>query len=56
MQKEDEILLLIKYDLRKESELITYLDEHHPYEIPEIISTKFDIENSDYIQWFFSEK
>ena len=56
VQKEDEILLLIKYDLRKESELITYLDEHHPYEIPEIISTKFDIENSDYIQWFFSGK
>lgn len=56
VQKEEEILLLIKYDLRKESELIAYLDEHHPYEVHEIISTKFDIENSEYIQWFFSEK
>jgi periplasmic divalent cation tolerance protein len=56
VKKEEEILLLIKYDIQKESELITYLKEYHSYEIPEIISTKFDIENSDYIQWFFSEK
>ena len=56
VKKEEEILLLIKYDIQKESELITYLKEHHSYENPEIISTKFDIKNSDYIQWFFSEK
>ena len=52
VKKEEEILLFINYDIQKESELTTYLKEHHSYETPEIISTKFDMENSDYIQWF----
>ncbi|MAJ45370.1 MAG: divalent-cation tolerance protein CutA [Candidatus Marinimicrobia bacterium] len=56
MQKEQEVLLLIKCDINKESELISFLREQHPHEVPEIISTNYEIKNLDYSHWFFLEK
>tara|TARA_B100001029_G_scaffold175395_1_gene176775 strand:- start:1405 stop:1722 length:318 start_codon:yes stop_codon:yes gene_type:complete len=54
-QKDNEVLLLIKYRIKNQIKIIEFIKKHHTYEIPEIITSDFEIKNEKYKQWFFIE-
>ena len=51
IQKDHEILMLIKTDREVFSKLEARIKELHPYQVPEIISVQLDQGNSDYLKW-----
>ncbi|RMD90648.1 MAG: divalent-cation tolerance protein CutA [Calditrichaeota bacterium] len=51
IQKDSEILLIIKTDRKLFSKLEAKIKELHPYEVPEIISMAIDQGSNDYLKW-----
>jgi periplasmic divalent cation tolerance protein len=51
IQKDQEFLLLIKTKERYYSALETLIREHHPYELPEIISVPIEKGLAEYLAW-----
>ncbi len=51
IQKEEEILLIIKTLPHKEQEITDFLSKNHPYKVPEILTLNSDNINSSYLQW-----
>lgn len=50
-----ESLLLIKTESRQVSSLIKYIQEIHPYAVPEILSLPINKGNSSYLNWLSRE-
>lgn len=51
VQEEDEIPLLIKTSAERYQAVETFLREHHPYELPEIIALPIVQGLSGYLEW-----
>ena len=54
VNNEEEILLLIKVRNEYEQKLILWINQNHPYKVPEIVSINSKLINKKYISWFFS--
>jgi len=52
IQNEKEILLIIKASSLKLEEIKDTISDFHDYEIPEIITSDFNILNENYEKWF----
>jgi periplasmic divalent cation tolerance protein len=53
VQKEHEAQLLIKTRASRLERVSTYLREHHPYEVPEILALPTQGGSSAYARWIF---
>ncbi|XP_023222905.1 protein CutA homolog isoform X1 [Centruroides sculpturatus] len=51
IQKDPELLLMIKTRSSRLEELTTYVRENHPYEVCEVISVPIQQGNLPYLQW-----
>lgn len=51
IQKDSEILLLIKTLPEKYEELEKFISENHSYEVPEIIAVSAEKGSADYLKW-----
>ena len=51
VETETEVQLLIKTRRTKFDEVAAWIDEHHPYEVPEIIATPVTRGLGSYIDW-----
>lgn len=51
MQREAEVLLLIKTTVSRYSDLESYISEYHPYDVPEIIRIPVTAGLSGYLDW-----
>lgn len=51
IQHDKEVLMVIKSRTARLDELTTYVREHHPYEVCEVISTPIQHGNPPYLQW-----
>ena len=51
IEKEQEILMLIKTEADLMLELGEFLDNQHPYEVPELISCNIEQASASYLQW-----
>ena len=52
--KNEECIMLIKTIENNIGKIKTILEIQHPYDIPEIICCNFDILNTSYNEWFYS--
>lgn len=50
-EKETEVLMVIKTDNTRYSELEATLQRLHPYELPEIIAVTLDNGSAEYLRW-----
>ncbi len=55
VEHDEEALLIVKTTRQRFDELRAWVVEHHPYDIPEIISLPLSDGLSDYIEWVKSE-
>ena len=55
VQEEGEVLLVIKTSVDRYPALENWLQEHHPYEVPEIISLPVDKGFHPYLTWITHE-
>tara|TARA_B100000941_G_scaffold271056_1_gene229488 strand:+ start:2186 stop:2500 length:315 start_codon:yes stop_codon:yes gene_type:complete len=55
VNKNEEFLILIKYNQSRESILLNFLGDNHPYEIPEVAVVDFTIKSKKYKRWFFEK-
>jgi periplasmic divalent cation tolerance protein len=55
VQDEAELLLLIKTRAERFSELEAWLKQHHPYEVPEVLSLPAGAVSSPYLAWLENE-
>jgi periplasmic divalent cation tolerance protein len=55
LQKDDEVLLVIKTKNSVYNELEKYIKEHHSYDIPEIVKVPLLNGYRDYLLWIDSE-
>ncbi|XP_064458978.1 protein CutA homolog isoform X2 [Ornithodoros turicata] len=51
IQKDKEVLMVIKSRTSRLDELTTYVRQNHPYEVCEVISTPIQHGNPPYLQW-----
>ncbi len=51
IERDSEVLLLIKTDAAHYSALETMIRQHHPYELPEIIGVSVEMGLPDYLRW-----
>ncbi len=51
LQREAEVLLLIKTTVSRYSDLESYISEYHPYDVPEIIRIPVTAGLSGYLDW-----
>lgn len=54
IETSDEYLLLIKTAESKVQKLQKIVKDIHPYEVPEIIKSEWDVLNVDYFKWILS--
>jgi periplasmic divalent cation tolerance protein len=52
---EGEVLLLAKTSRRAYGSLESWLLEHHPYEVPEVLALPVQAGATDYLDWVLSE-
>lgn len=52
---DEESMLIAKTSVNKIEELIEYVEENHPYDIPEVISFQLSEGLPDYIDWVLRE-
>ena len=52
LQNSRETMMLIKTIEPNVNKILIYLESKHPYQIPEIICSDFEILNDEYKQWF----
>jgi periplasmic divalent cation tolerance protein len=50
-QKSSEVRLTMKVDLQRKDNLIAWIRNHHPYEVPEILAWEVESANPDYSAW-----
>jgi periplasmic divalent cation tolerance protein len=55
LESQEEHLLLIKTVLASLESLMAWLEEHHPYELPEIIALPMTGGSERYLQWLRSD-
>jgi len=55
IENDEEALLMIKTSYQKVEDLIRYMQENHPYEVPDIISIPIMEGLPDYINWMLEE-
>ncbi|NBS15696.1 MAG: divalent-cation tolerance protein CutA [Gammaproteobacteria bacterium] len=55
LESQEEHLLLIKTVLASLESLTAWLEEHHPYELPEIIALPMTGGSERYLQWLRSD-
>jgi len=55
IENDEEALLMIKTSYQKVEDLIRYMQENHPYEVPDIISVPIMEGLPDYINWMLEE-
>jgi periplasmic divalent cation tolerance protein len=55
IENDEEALLMIKTSYLKVEDLIRYMQENHPYEVPDIISVPIMEGLPDYINWMLEE-
>ena len=51
IEKDSELLLMIKTRTDRVDELSAWVKENHPYDVCEVISTKIDSGNPPYLKW-----
>jgi len=51
LEQSPELQLLIKTRRGRFDELVTWLDEHHPYEVPEIVAIPAERVSEAYLAW-----
>nr|XP_014288397.1 protein CutA homolog isoform X2 [Halyomorpha halys] len=51
INEDSEVLMMIKTRTSKVSELTEFVKKNHPYEVCEVISTKIENGNQDYLSW-----
>jgi len=54
VEKDMEVLLLIKTTQDRYGAVESAIQQHHPYELPEIIAVTVDQGSSDYLRWITS--
>ncbi len=54
IERDNEVLLLIKTDTAHYSELETLIGHQHPYELPEIIGVSVEKGLPDYLRWIIT--
>ena len=54
VEKDTEVLLLIKSTRGRYAALQTAIQQHHPYELPEIIAVTVDDGSPEYLRWLTS--
>ena len=55
VQTEEEALLIIKTTAARFEKLCSFVEEHHPYDLPEIIALPLIDGFSEYIDWVHAE-
>jgi len=50
-QDDEEVQLFIKSRTSRAAELQSWLDEHHPYEVPEVLIVPIRGGSDDYLDW-----
>lgn len=55
IENDEEALLMIKTSYQKVEDLIRYMRDNHPYEVPDIISVPIMEGLPDYINWMLDE-
>ncbi|XP_024081950.1 protein CutA homolog [Cimex lectularius] len=54
INEDQEVMLIIKSRTSRIPELSNYIKANHPYEVCEVISTKIEDGNPDYLSWISS--
>ena len=54
VQRDEEILLIIKTRAERRDALFAYLAEHHPYEVPELIALPITAGSASYLRFIES--
>jgi periplasmic divalent cation tolerance protein len=54
VEKENEVLLLIKTTRERYAALQTAIQQHHPYELPEVLAVTVDDGSPEYLRWLAS--
>jgi periplasmic divalent cation tolerance protein len=55
VQKDDELLLMIKSRESLVSQIVSDVRQNHPYDVPEVISVPIGGGNEAYMQWVAAE-
>ena len=51
IEKESECFLIIKTNTEKSAELIEYIENNHPYDVPECVGFKIEEGSKKYLNW-----
>ncbi|CAD5119618.1 unnamed protein product [Dimorphilus gyrociliatus] len=51
IEKDSELLLMIKTKTELVDQISEYIRKHHPYDVAEVISSKIDNGNPPYLDW-----
>jgi len=51
IETDQELLLMVKTHESLVEQLIEYVEKHHPYESPEVITTRIEEGRKDYLDW-----
>ena len=54
VEKDKEVLLLIKTSRDRYAALESAIQQHHPYELPEVLAVTVDDGSPDYLRWLTS--
>ena len=55
IESDSEVQLLIKTQPDRFDEIVRWLGEHHPYEVPEIVALPADEVSDAYLQWAITQ-
>ena len=55
IQRDEEVQLVIKSEVSRFDAIAALLREHHPYELPEILSVRVDRGSHEYLDWIIRE-
>lgn len=54
INEDEEVLMMVKTETKLIPELTEFIKKNHPYSTPEVISTKIEDGNPDYLKWVSS--
>ena len=55
IQQDAEVLLVVKTSRQGYPRIESWLLEHHPYDVPEVLALAVEAGSSDYMQWLLNE-
>jgi periplasmic divalent cation tolerance protein len=55
IESDSEVQLLIKTQPDRFDEIVRWLEEHHPYEVPELVALPADKVSDAYLQWAITQ-